>query len=275
MAPVLHTDVCMKIMRVVGLFCLLSLAGGSSWADQGQTALTTPCSLTRCTPSEARYAKRSMVELQRSKRIPANLLKELANNQTARPFLPRALNALRKVDGMPGTQDVVLRLAHAHDEGSARGAAFEIFAGAVLRKHLKRLSTVVKGNEWDGELRDGTVVSMKSITTPNPKGIANVLRHATKQLIRRTQDGRPAMLVIGHEPGAQIRKNWRHMANRLGSDLSVVLLQQKTGKYRTIFTTLGRNPLAQQRTRRLRPVNKQPARRPLKSRPQNRLRRLR
>jgi len=242
----------------------LLLASAPAVAEQGQQPT---CSLTRCTPSEKRFSRTSLDRIQKHKAVAPNLLRELMHNPTAKPFLPKALNALGKVDRMPGSGEVVSRLAHAHDEGSARGAAFELFAGAVLRKHLRRLSTVVDGNEWDGELRDGTVVSMKSITTPNEKGIGNVLRHATKQLIRRTRDGRPAMLVIGHEPGAKIRKNWAHMAKRLGSDLSVVLVQHKTGRYRTIFTTLKKNPLAavQNKVRRVqgkvRQVQKRPARR--------------
>ncbi len=233
----------MRCLRVLLLVCLLSLASAGAWAEAGQPVQRPVCSLTRCTPSEQRFADRSLQRIQRRGNFEPALLNELVHNPTAKPFLPKALNALGKVDRMPGTLDVVKRLSRAHDEGSARGAAFELFAGAALRQHLKRLSTVVQGNEWDGELRDGTVVSMKSITTASENGIGNVLRHATKQLIRRTQDGRPAMLVIGHEPGAKIRKNWAHMAKRLGSDLSVVLVQHKTGRYRTIFTTLKKNPL--------------------------------
>ena len=236
------------------------MASVGVWAEAGQPVQRATCSLTRCTPSEQRFSKRALEQIQRRGRFEPALLNELVHNPTAKPFLPKALNALGKVDRMPGTLDVVKRLSRAHDEGSARGAAFELFAGAALRKHLKRLSTVVKGNEWDGELRDGTVVSMKSITTPSDKGVGNVLRHATKQLIRRTRDGRPAMLVIGHEPGAKIRKNWAHMARRLGSDLSVVLVQHKTGRYRTIFTTLKQNPLATVQ-KKMRRVTKAPAKR--------------
>ena len=267
----------MRSLRVLWLVSLLCLAGSSAWAEPVRDTVRPTCSLTRCTPSEQRFSQKSLARIQQRGRFQPNLLRELVNNPSAKPFLPKALNALSKVDRMPGTLDVVQRLAHAHDEGSARGAAFEIFAGAALRRHLKRLSTVVQGNEWDGELRDGTVVSMKSITTPSENSIGNVLRHATKQLIRRTQDGRPAMLVIGHEPGAKIRKNWAHMAKRLGSDLSVVMVQHKTGRYRTIFTTLKKNPLAAI-PNKLRPVTKRPIlknqvnRRPSSRRPMRRLR---
>ena len=268
----------MRTLRTLLLVSLLCLVAAPSWADVvKQVVVQQPCSLTRFTPAEQRFSQRSLSNIRKRGNIAPNLLTELMHNPTAKPFLPKALNALGKVDRMPGTLDVVQRLAHAHDEGSARGAAFEIFAGAALRKNLRRLSTVVKGNEWDGELRDGTVVSMKSITTPSENSIGNVLRHATKQLIRRTQDGRPAMLVIGHEPGAKIRKNWAHMAKRLGSDLSVVMVQHKTGRYRTIFTTLKKNPLAAI-PNKLRPVTKRPIlknqvnRRPSSRRPMRRLR---
>ena len=244
-------------MRILCLISVLCMGASTASAQQGSPERPI-CSLTRCTPSEQRFSRSSLAKIQKRGNIAPDLLKELIHNPSAKPFLPKALNALGKVDRMPGTLDVVSRLAHAHDEGSARGAAFEIFAGAALKKNLRRLSTVVKGNEWDGELRDGTVVSMKSITTPSDKGVGNVLRHATKQLIRRTQDGRAAMLVIGHEPNAKIRKNWSHMAKRLGTDLSVVLVQHKTGRYRTVFTTLNKNPLAADPTK-VRPVNKRPA----------------
>ena len=232
-----------RLLLVLPLLCLsLAQARADPGATPGLNRATAGgaacCSLTHYNKWEARQGRRALSEVRRRGNLPAPVLGELERNAWAKPFMPKAMMALRKVDKLPGTLDVVTRLARAHDEGGARGAAFEVFAGAALGSRLRRLSTVVKGNEWDGELKDGTVVSMKSITTPNPNSIGNVLRHATKQLIRRTADGRGAMLVVGHEPGATIRKNWKHMAKRLGSDLTVVLVQQKTGKCRTVFSTL-------------------------------------
>ncbi len=247
----------MKVLRFSALALIVLLAG--SVAGAAPAADRPICSLTRCTPAEKSLAKKSLSAIQRRGNIDPAMMDQLIHNPAAKPFLPRALNALNKVDRMAGTFDVVKRLARAGDEGSARGAAFELVAGAALRKKLVRLSTVVDGNEWDGKLRDGTVVSMKSITTQNKNRIGGVLRHATKQLIRRTSGGRPAMLVIGHEPGARIKKNWKHMASRIGGDLTVVMVQHKTGRYRTVFSTLKRDPLARPRATR-KPPRKRPAR---------------
>lgn len=172
-------------------------------------------------------------------KVKSNLLATAKDNVHVKPYWARTLLALEKVEGLPGVNEVLQRLSRSGEESNARGAAFEVIAGAALGTKLKRLSTMVKGNECDGLLKDGTVVSMKSIASLSKNAVKRTMRHATKQLTRRTVDGNHAMIVVGHEPQVKVEYNWACMAKTIGAPLTVLALNHKTGALKQLFSGTG------------------------------------
>ena len=123
-----------RLLLVLPLLCLsLAQARADPGATPGLNRATAGgaacCSLTHYNKWEARQGRRALSEVRRRGNLPAPVLGELERNAWAKPFMPKAMMALRSLDKLPGTLDVVTRLARAHDEGGARGAAFEVFAG--------------------------------------------------------------------------------------------------------------------------------------------------
>ena len=142
-----------------------------------------------CTDPGARPALAALGEVLERNSVPRDLLRAVISNPHAKPYLADALRALRQVDRVPGVLEVLGRMARARDDGGQRGGSFELVASACVRDRLRCMGTVIKGNEIDGVLQDGTVVEMK-----NRRG--GFIGKAQHQLLLRSEGRFPTMLMV-------------------------------------------------------------------------------
>ena len=169
------------------------------------------------------------------------LLQKAMANPHVQPYLPKLASSLPNLKGAGGVDKLLDRLGRSGDDSNARGTIFEFMGGAALGSRLRSLSFDLRARgksfECDGELKNGAVVSMKSVSVRKPKSVRSTVAKARKQLIKRTKDGRPAMLVIGHEPGFKINSQWKEIAKRLGVPFSVMTVNHRTGEGRIVFSS--------------------------------------
>jgi len=229
------------ICRVLALWIALSTFFWSpaTWADPKQTAVKFLSSTTREArrtlinqPGSGKVLRALGTVLERGV-ISESLLRRVVSNPHAQPYLTNTINALPKVDRVPGVKSVLGRMARARDASGVSGAEFEVVAGAALRRQLKSLSSMVNGEEVDALLKNGTVVEMKAFSSRWAK---KSLAKAQKQLIRRSQGTKPTMLLINHKPDAKQKKIIKRMARAIRTGLIVVAVDERTGASKKVFS---------------------------------------